>query len=188
MMGKTSRQRCLFLYALQLLVQLQAGVLSYQYKVGDLDAWGIPTAADPDVYSKWSKAHVFRVGDSLLFLYPPSQDSMIQVTPEAYKTCKLEDPILKMNDGNSVFNITQPGEFYFTSGEPGHCQKGEKLHISLAGEGGIVYPPAALSDTAAGPSYTPAFGSIPTASSSSPIFRISAFLASLVGSAIWVLV
>ncbi|XP_074265019.1 early nodulin-like protein 8 [Silene latifolia] len=186
-MIKNCRQ-VVFLLAVQLLILQQAQVWCYQYKVGDLDAWGIPTAANPDVYIKWSKSHVFRVGDSLLFLYPPSQDSMIQVRPEAFKSCSLKDPILRMKDGNSVFNITQPGEFYFMSGEEGHCQKGQKLHMSLAGDGAIAYPPEGpgpLSDT----SYTPAFGSIPTASSSSPLFlSLSTFLASLVGSLIWVLV
>ncbi|CAO2819322.1 unnamed protein product [Amaranthus hypochondriacus] len=119
-----------------------------------------------------------------VFLYPPSQDSVIQVTPAAYKSCNLKDPILYMNDGNSLFNITQPGEFYFTSGESGHCQKGQKLHISLAGNGAIVY---ALSDTADAPSYHQVFGSIPTPNTS-PILRFSTFLAFLIGLAIWVLV
>lgn len=126
-----------------------------------------------------------------VFLYPPSQDSVIQVTPQAFKSCNLKDPILFMNDGNSLFNITQPGDFYFTSGEAGHCQKGQKLQISLAGDGAIVYAPSegpgAMSETADGPSYQQAFGSIPTASTSSPILRFSAFLGSLIVSAIWVL-
>lgn len=126
-----------------------------------------------------------------MFLYPPSQDSVIQVTPQAYKSCKLKDPILYMNDGNSLFNITQPGNFYFTSGETGHCQKGQKLQISISGDGAVVYAPAespgAMSETADAPSYHQNFGSIPTPSTSSPILRFSAFLGSLIVSAIWVL-
>ncbi|CAO2819321.1 unnamed protein product [Amaranthus hypochondriacus] len=175
--------RC-FLFLSTILILLQAKVMSYQHKVGDLNCWNIPTDANKDVYIKWSNKTSFRVGDSLLFLYPPSQDSVIQVTPAAYKSCNLKDPILYMNDGNSLFNITQPGEFYFTSGESGHCQKGQKLHISLAGNGAIVY---ALSDTADAPSYHQVFGSIPTPNTS-PILRFSTFLAFLIGLAIWVLV
>lgn len=159
----------LYAFPLLMLILMQATMLShgYEYNVGDLDSWGIPTSANPDVYTKWSNNHVFRVGDSLLFLYPPSQDSMIQVTPQAYKRCNLKDPILYMNDGNSLFNITQPGELYFTSGEAGHCNKGQKLHISLSGDGAIAYPPS-TDDTAPGPSsYANVFGSIPTTASSS---------------------
>jgi len=46
------------------LVQIQAKVFCYQYKVGDLDAWGIPTSANPQVYTKWSKYHNLTIGDS----------------------------------------------------------------------------------------------------------------------------
>lgn len=95
-----------------------------------------------------------------------------------------------MDDGNSLFNITKPGEYYFTSGEEGHCKKGQKLQISIAGDGAIVYAPSegpsALSDTADAPSFQQAFGSIPT-SAASPLLRFSAFLGSFVVLAIWVL-
>lgn len=50
---------------LVVLVQTSAQVVSYKYKVGDLDAWGIPTSANPLVYAKWSKYHAFKIGDSL---------------------------------------------------------------------------------------------------------------------------
>ncbi|KAL8138872.1 hypothetical protein V2J09_004873 [Rumex salicifolius] len=132
---------CTFMF----LVILQSKVLCYQHKVGDLSAW--------------------------VFLYPPTQDSVIQVTPDSYKSCNLKDPILYMNNGNSLFNITMGGEFYFISGEPGHCIKGQKLHISLVGNGSTMAyaPSSSLPDTAAGPSYANAFGSIPTASSSSSL-------------------
>ncbi|KAM1760138.1 hypothetical protein ACFX11_003050 [Malus domestica] len=85
---------------MQFLMLIQSQVLCYQYKVGDLDAWGIPTSANPQVYIKWSKYHQFKLGDSFLFLYPPSQDSVIQVTAQSYGSCNLKDPILSMNDGN----------------------------------------------------------------------------------------
>ncbi|KAJ8424101.1 hypothetical protein Cgig2_000847 [Carnegiea gigantea] len=180
--------RMKFIYASELLMVMQAIALSlcsaYQYKVGDLDAWGIPTSANPDVYTKWSKNYIFRVGDSLLFLYPPSQDSVIQVTPQAYKECHLKDPILYMNDGNSVFNISQPGEYYFTSGEAGHCQKAQKLRISIPGDGTIAfaYPPS-YGPTAAPSGYHNLFGSIPTPNAASAL-TISSFLASCLGLAL----
>ncbi|GAB4834628.1 hypothetical protein Ancab_032891 [Ancistrocladus abbreviatus] len=129
------------------------------------------------------------MGDSLLFLYPPSQDSVIQVTEEAYNACNLKDPILYMNNGNSLFNRTSTGQFYFTSGEPGHCQKGQKLHISLPGNGSsIAYSPSYGPSSAwpeSAPSYPTVFGSIPTGSNSSPLQRFSCLVASLIGLAIW---
>jgi len=101
----------------------------------------------------------------VVFLYPPSQDSLIQVTEESYKSCNLKDPILYMNNGNSLFNITSEGEFYFTSAESGHCQKHQKLHITV-GVGGNTdtLSPSSLPQSA--PSYPTAFGDIPMSASS----------------------
>ncbi|KAK7269030.1 hypothetical protein RIF29_21745 [Crotalaria pallida] len=150
---------------LLMLFQFQTKVQCYQYKVGDLDAWGIPTSSNPQVYAKWSKYHNLTIGDSLLFLYPPSQDSVIQVTKESYKSCNLKNPILYMNNGNSLFNITSEGLYYFTSGEPGHCQKNQKLVINV---GNVT----ANFDDAESPgpsssSYPTVFGNIPVAPSAS---------------------
>ena len=67
--GSEKMGMTMYIYAFELLMVTQAIVLSlcsaYQYKVGDLDAWSIPSSANPDVYTKWSKNHIFRVGDSL---------------------------------------------------------------------------------------------------------------------------
>uniref|UniRef100_A0A1J3J0D4 Early nodulin-like protein 1 n=1 Tax=Noccaea caerulescens TaxID=107243 RepID=A0A1J3J0D4_NOCCA len=165
----------LLLQVMILLGQEIGKVSSTLYKVGDLDSWGIPI--DAKVYSKWPKTRSFKIGDSLLFLYPPSEDSLIQVTPSNFKSCNTKDPILYMNDGNSLFNLTQNGSFYFTSGQSGHCQKYQKLLVSVG-----TYPaeadalsPSSSADADA-PSYQNAFGSIPlNQKSSSSSLLISAF-------------
>ncbi|EXB39947.1 Early nodulin-like protein 2 [Morus notabilis] len=176
-----------FLLHVLLLSLMQTKVSSYQYKVGDLDAWGIPTSANPQVYATWSKYHTFSIGDSLLFFYPPSQDSVIQVTAQSYNSCNLKDPILYMNNGNSLFNITAEGEYFFTSGKPGHCGKKQKLHILVGNVTATAfspsYGPSALPDTA--PSYPTVFGTIPAppspSSSSSPSLRFSGFVVAAIG-------
>ncbi|KAF5189337.1 Early nodulin-like protein [Thalictrum thalictroides] len=158
---------------IQFLMLLQTNVIGFEYKVGNLDAWGIPTSTNKQVYTTWSNKQTFQLGDSLLFLYPPSEDSIIQVTEEAFKTCNLKNPILYMDNGNSLFNITSPGKYYFTSGVPGHCEKSQKLEISvLIGNGSTAFSPSnaplgELPDTA--PSYGNAFGSIPSTSWSSTL-------------------
>ncbi|KAL2925674.1 Early nodulin-like protein 1, partial [Bienertia sinuspersici] len=140
------------LYTLLILIVLQAKVFCYQHKVGDLNSWNIPPSSNSDVYAKWSKNNVFRVKDSLLFLYPPSQDSVIQVTPQAYKSCNIKDPILE--------NTTSLVE------KKGIVKRGKSFQISIDGDGAIVYAPSegpgAMSETADSPSYQQAFGSIPT--------------------------
>ncbi|KAA8525747.1 hypothetical protein F0562_007602 [Nyssa sinensis] len=142
-MGSRKDQLLLLLYGFQYVVLMQSRVLC--------------------------QCHQYKTGDSLLFLYPPSKDSVIQVTEQSYNSCNLTDPILYMNNGNSLFNITSPGEIYFTSGAQGHCDKSQKLHISaLAGSSSALppsYGPTALPATS--PSYPNVFGSIPAPPSSS---------------------
>lgn len=93
-----------------------------------------------------------------------------------------------MKNGNSLFNITSHGEFYFTSGEQGHCGENQKLHISVSGNGSSApnsYGPSALPDIS--PSYPTVFGSIPqppssAISSSSPsLSAVPIFIAALAG-------
>ncbi|KAF6153682.1 hypothetical protein GIB67_000915, partial [Kingdonia uniflora] len=159
-------------YIVQLLLLLQIKVECSQYKVGDLSAWGIPTSSNKYVYTNWSKKHQFQLGDSLLFLYPPSQDSLIQVSDQSFTTCNLKNPILYMDDGNSLFNITSPGKYYFTSGQPGHCEKSQKLEISvLSGNGSESSPLSIVPATS--PSYQTAFGSMPSTSYSSKLTAFS---------------
>ncbi|XP_065858496.1 early nodulin-like protein 8 [Euphorbia lathyris] len=165
-MGNLRIPKLMVLYVFELFILVQIQVSCYQFKVGDLDSWGIPSPANPQIYSFWSKSHSIDIGDSLLFLYPPSEDSVIQVTEENYNSCNLKNPILYMNNGNSVFNITSHGDFYFTSGNQGHCLKKQKLHISV---GSSAHSPAdSLSDSASAPSYANVFGSIPLPPSASP--------------------
>ncbi|CAH9141347.1 unnamed protein product [Cuscuta epithymum] len=175
-------RNCHFWYFLLL---LQASCLfCYQYKVGDLDSWNIPSSGNSNVYAKWAKHHVLRIGDSLLFLYPPSQDSVIQVSAQSYKDCNTKDPILSMDNGNSLFNITEPGDYFFISGEKGHCEKSQKLHIFVAGGNASASSPYdAVSPTAYGPSSAASgpsapnvFGSIPFQGSTSSSLKTPFFL------------
>ncbi|KAG8382557.1 hypothetical protein BUALT_Bualt05G0089800 [Buddleja alternifolia] len=116
----------------------------------------------------------------MVFLYPPSQDSVIQVTGQNYNSCNLKDPILYMNNGNSLFNITREGNFYFTSGVKGHCEKSQKLHISV-GNGTFVEDDPADAPSADAPSYPTVFGAIPVQASSSPLLEIPIFISAAAG-------
>ena len=64
-MGNLRSSRFQFLCAFQFLMLVQTRVSCYQYKVGDLDAWGIPSSSNGHVYTNWSKNHIFKIGDSL---------------------------------------------------------------------------------------------------------------------------
>jgi hypothetical protein len=111
--------------------------------VGGLDAWGVPPASKPDVYLRWSKSVHLRLGDSLMFLYPPGHDNAAQVTARAVAVCNVSAPLRSLADGNSVFNLTAPGRVYFTSTVPGYCRKGQRLSLDVPAANGTYLPPSA---------------------------------------------
>ncbi|WVZ55149.1 hypothetical protein U9M48_005849 [Paspalum notatum var. saurae] len=137
--------------AAALLLLLPGGCAGAIYKVGDLDAWGVPPPSKPDIYKRWAKSIHFALGDSIWFLYPPSQDSVLQVTPQAFAACDLSAPLLRIADGNSVFNLTAPGRAYYTSGAPGHCLKGQKLWVDVPMANGTYIQPSATDLAALAP-------------------------------------
>ena len=65
-----------FGFVLQLVLLLQIhNVICYQYKVGDLDAWGIPSSENSQIYMYWSKYHSLKIGDSLSKCFFPFSTS-----------------------------------------------------------------------------------------------------------------
>ncbi|KAI4999062.1 hypothetical protein ZWY2020_059815 [Hordeum vulgare] len=118
------------------------------YKVGGLDAWGAPPSTKPDVYIRWAKSVPVKLGDAVFFLYPPSQDTAVQVTAKAFAACDVSDPLLKLHDGNSLFNLTKPGRVYFTSDAPGRCRKGQKLSLDVPAADGKLLKPSADDEAA----------------------------------------
>ncbi|KAG2678017.1 hypothetical protein I3760_12G124000 [Carya illinoinensis] len=99
-----------------------------QFKVGGSQGWTVPT--DPNFhYNQWAERNRFQIGDSLLFVYPPGQDSVLHVNQEDYNNCNTESPVEKFSDGNTVVNLSQSGPFYFVSGNKDRCLKKEKLLV-----------------------------------------------------------
>lgn len=70
------------------LVLLHTRVLCFQYKVGDLDAWGIPTSVNSHVYTNWAQKHHFQIGDSLCKLL----SSFTQSSQSRNMVAKSKDP------------------------------------------------------------------------------------------------
>jgi hypothetical protein len=126
-----------------LLLLLVDGCVATTHRVGGLDAWAVPPASRPDVYLRWGKSAHVKLGDSLMFLYPPGHDDVVQVTARAAARCSVSAPLLRLADGNSVFNLTAPGRVYYTSTLPGHCRKGQRLSLDVPTANGTYLPPSA---------------------------------------------
>ncbi|ONK61081.1 uncharacterized protein A4U43_C08F26060 [Asparagus officinalis] len=100
-----------------------------QYRVGGSAGWTIP--ADPNTmsYNRWVERSRFQIGDSLLFVYPPDKDSVLQVTQDAYNTCNTSSFIHQFDDGNTVFTFHRSGPYYFISGKEANCRRNESMVV-----------------------------------------------------------
>lgn len=58
-------------------------------------------------------------------------DSVLVVNYTEYKNCVVSNPISKFEDGNTVLRFDRYGYFYFISGQPDHCNAGQKLVIRV---------------------------------------------------------
>ncbi|KAJ4867886.1 early nodulin-like protein 9 [Raphanus sativus] len=98
-----------------------------EFAVGGAKGWTVPSGSQ--VYSQWAEQSRFQIGDSLLFVYQSNQDSVLQVTRDAYDSCNTDAPTAKFADGKTSFALAQSGPYYFISGNKDHCHKNEKLVV-----------------------------------------------------------
>ena len=66
--------------------------------------------------------------------YDAKVDSVLQVTKEDYDSCNIAKPLKQFNDGDTKFELDNSGAYFFISGAPGSCTKGEKIHLVVLSE------------------------------------------------------
>ncbi|XVF89282.1 hypothetical protein PTKIN_Ptkin19aG0117500 [Pterospermum kingtungense] len=93
---------------------------------GKPNAWKIPSS---DSLNKWAGALRFQIGDSLVWNYDSSKDSVLQVTKTDYETCNTSSPMAAYKDDNTRVKLERSGPYHFISGAEEHCQKGQKLIV-----------------------------------------------------------
>uniref|UniRef100_A0A0A0KZL9 Phytocyanin domain-containing protein n=1 Tax=Cucumis sativus TaxID=3659 RepID=A0A0A0KZL9_CUCSA len=99
---------------------------AYTFYVGGKDGWVLNPS---ESYDNWANRNRFRVNDVLVFNYARGSDSVAVVGKEDYDKCDLNNPIVKLEDGNSKFKFDRSGAFYFASGKQGMCENGQKLAV-----------------------------------------------------------
>ncbi|KAL8536963.1 hypothetical protein ACS0TY_012232 [Phlomoides rotata] len=100
---------------------------------GKSNTWKIPTS-ESDSLNKWAEKSRFVIGDTLVWEYTDSQDSVLQVTKRDYVTCNTSSPIETYTGGNIKVKLVKSGPHYFISGAEGHCDKGQKVIIVVISE------------------------------------------------------
>ncbi|KAF8048522.1 hypothetical protein N665_2485s0005 [Sinapis alba] len=164
-----------------------------EFMVGGAKGWTVPSGSQ--VYSQWAEQSRFQVGDSLMFVYQPNQDSVFQVTRDAYDSCNTDAPTAKFADGKTSFALTHSGPYYFISGNKDNCNKKEKLVvIVMADRNGKTSSPPSQAQAPSGeaspsppitsnlepPATTPTSQDTPNKAASSS----SSFVAALLGAAL----
>ncbi|XP_073128624.1 early nodulin-like protein 14 [Henckelia pumila] len=140
---------------------------AYQFIVGGKDGWVLSPS---ESYSQWAGRNRFSVNDTLFFRYQNGTDSVLVVNKDDYDNCNGGNPILKMDDGNSVFKFDRSGPFYFITGTKENCDKGQKLlTVVLAVRNRPPPPPTATAPSPNGLSSPPVISpSSPPSSETSP--------------------
>ncbi|KAE8732172.1 Early nodulin-like protein 3 [Hibiscus syriacus] len=111
--------------------------LSREFQVN----WGLHHFSNAENYNQWAEKKRFQIGDSLVFSYSSNDDSVLNVTREAYENCNTESPTTKYTDGHTVFSLGHSGPYYFISGNKDNCVKNEKLVVVVMADQRNRSPP-----------------------------------------------
>ncbi|KAH6822951.1 hypothetical protein C2S53_017827 [Perilla frutescens var. hirtella] len=99
-----------------------------QFVVGGRDGWVLNPFEN---YNHWAQRMRFQVNDTLLFKYQRGSESVLVVDKDDYEKCNTGNPILKLQDGNSIITFDRSGLFFFISGSKSNCANGQKLIIAV---------------------------------------------------------
>lgn len=162
---------------------------SYEFVVGGRDGWVVKPSEN---YNQWASRMRFQVNDTLrqplslslfqfaifvtyknvcnwliywfaVFKYKSGSDSVLVVNKDAYDRCSVANPLLKLDDGNSIFKFNRSGPFYFISGNKANCDQGQKLIVVVLA---VRSPPSPLPPNVPPPAAAPSPG--PGAPTSQP--------------------
>ncbi|MQL74591.1 hypothetical protein Taro_006982 [Colocasia esculenta] len=97
-----------------------------KYVVGDADGWR--PGGD---YTTWAKGKEFRVGDTLEFKYVKGQHNVLNVTGPDFQSCTVSTTSLLRDSGADVITLKAAGKKWYLCGVAGHCQRGQKLVITV---------------------------------------------------------
>ncbi|KQJ95877.1 early nodulin-like protein 3 [Brachypodium distachyon] len=120
------------LLCVSLVLVFVVGSDAKDFIVAGVDGWKVP--AQPDALNKWASANRFHAGDNLVFKFNGAADSVLEVTLDDYNRCSTASPIAAHKTSDATVNLPRSGPFYFISGTPGSCQKGERLIVVVMSE------------------------------------------------------
>ncbi|OMP01288.1 Plastocyanin-like protein [Corchorus olitorius] len=165
-------------------------ILATDYTVGDTAGW--TTGVD---YSSWTKGKTFKIGDNLVFNYPPSH-TVDEVSSSDYSSCTVGNSISTDSSGATTIALKTAGTHYFICGVMGHCGNGMKLAVKVESGSSSTTPSKTPSSSSASPSAdtpsttttTPSTTTTTTSTNTSSSWSLSPFVAYWVATATTLLV
>nr|GMC77696.1 cucumber peeling cupredoxin-like [Ipomoea batatas] len=157
--------------ALAMATMLQHGTAQTAHVVGDNIGWTIPSNGAA-AYSNWASGKTFNVGDILVFNFATNNHDVLRVPKASFDGCTSTNAI-----GNAIMNgpanvtLDSAGEHYYICTFGTHCQAGQKLAITVTGNGAPAPnrpPTAPTPSTSTTPSPTSSAPCPPTADAPSP--------------------
>ncbi|KFK29635.1 hypothetical protein AALP_AA7G159300 [Arabis alpina] len=100
---------------------------------GSVGSWKVPDSPN-NTLNQWAENTRFKVGDFLVWKYDMKVDSVLQVTKEDYDSCNTAKPLKAYNDGDTKVELDKSGHYFFISGAPNNCAKGEKIILVVLSE------------------------------------------------------
>jgi hypothetical protein len=97
-----------------------------------------------------------------------ANDSVLVVGRAAFDACNATDPVAAFAGGATTFRLDRPGFFCFISGEPGHCEDGQRLAVRVMVHPAVDAPgPVSQGPAAAAAPQKPGHGGSAVAGASS---------------------
>ncbi|CAN6203108.1 unnamed protein product [Urochloa humidicola] len=141
------------------------------WMVGDNDGWRARFNT-----TGWADGKTFRVGDTLMFMYPKGNHTVVQVSNKAdFVGCNLNtNPIKKWDTGNDVVTLNKPGKAWFFCSVPHHCDNGMKLVIDVEDAAPSPAPPGPSSSAPVTAGYSVG-GAVAVAAAAAVVASVFAF-------------
>ncbi|XP_057967384.1 cucumber peeling cupredoxin-like [Malania oleifera] len=99
--------------------------------VGDSSGWTVPQEG-ATAYSDWAAKVDFKVGDTLVFNWTGTHDVAEVSNSTAYANCSKTSTINSVLSTSPVnINLTSNGTRYFICTVGQHCERGQKVTVSI---------------------------------------------------------
>ncbi|KAJ0801634.1 putative Phytocyanin domain, cupredoxin [Helianthus annuus] len=113
-------------FLLLIFITFMSSSHAHTFQVGGKDGW---TLHPSENYNSWSSRLRFLINDTLHFKYDDGSDSVLVVNKSDYDGCNVNNPITKLDGGDSSFKFDRSGPFYFITGNKSNCDQGQKLTV-----------------------------------------------------------